>query len=140
MKSYDSLYGIIPPHITLAFPFKDDISNEDLVLKLSDILKNVNPFFVNFKGISFSDDDYIFLNCIKGNDELVFLHDNIYKYILPNHKSNKYTYVPHITLGKSTDHNLFVDFNYEFTCLIDEVSVELIGENEESIILSRLFL
>ena len=29
-KKYDELYSIIPPHITLAFPFNDDISNDEL--------------------------------------------------------------------------------------------------------------
>ena len=28
-KKYDELYKIIPPHITLVFPFKNEISNED---------------------------------------------------------------------------------------------------------------
>ena len=37
-NKYDRLSDLVAPHITLAFPFKDEISNEDLVSKLSAIL------------------------------------------------------------------------------------------------------
>ena len=38
-NKYDRLSNLVAPHITLAFPFKDEISNEDLISKLSALLK-----------------------------------------------------------------------------------------------------
>ena len=38
-NNYDRLSNLVAPHITLAFPFKDEISNEDLISKLSALLK-----------------------------------------------------------------------------------------------------
>ena len=32
-KKYDELYDVIMPHITLAFPFKKDISNEEATVE-----------------------------------------------------------------------------------------------------------
>ena len=41
-NKYDPLANLIAPHITLVFPFSDDISNEDLISKLTSLLKILN--------------------------------------------------------------------------------------------------
>ena len=65
-EKYDRLYMLVPPHITLVFPFTDDISNEDLYIKLKELIKDTKKFNVKFKGLSLSDDNFIFLNCPSG--------------------------------------------------------------------------
>ena len=139
-QKYDKLATIVPPHITLAFPFKDEITNEELIAKLSNILKDFSPFNATFKGISLSNDNYIFLNCIKGNNEIIKLHDEIYDKILPKHLNKSINYIPHITLGQIDNLNKIQNFNYEFNTLINEIVIELIGENEESIIIKKIKL
>ena len=47
-KEYDELYEVIMPHITLAFPFKKDISNEQLKKELLNITKNIKPFKIKW--------------------------------------------------------------------------------------------
>ena len=47
---------------------------------------------------------------------------------------------PHITLGQADSLEDFSDFNYEFTTVINKVSVVFIGENEESIIIKNIKL
>ena len=64
-KKYDRLYGLIKPHITLAFPFQDNISDNLLRENIEEILNNTKSFKVIFKGVSLSEDNYIFFNCIK---------------------------------------------------------------------------
>lgn len=137
---YDRLANLVSPHITLVFPFSDEISDTELIEKLSGLLKEFSPFRVSFSGVSLSDDNYIFLNCVEGSDDIVRLHDEIYAKILPSHLNKFRRYVPHITLGQASDISEFRDFNDIFSCLIDMVSVELIGENEESIILGDIRL
>ena len=139
-NKYDRLANLIAPHITLAFPFSDDMSNEELIAKLSNLLKNYEPFSIIFKGVSLSDDNYIFLNCVKGSQEIVQLHDEIYKKILPTHFKKHTKYIPHITLGQSNNIEEFSTFTYEFKTIVDEVSIELIGEHEESIIIKNIKL
>ena len=51
-NKYDRLSSLVAPHITLAFPFKDEMSNEELISKLSELLKDYAPFQATFKGIS----------------------------------------------------------------------------------------
>lgn len=139
-KKYDRLSNLVAPHITLAFPFNDKISNEDLISKLSALLKKYSHFKVTFKGISLSDDNYILLNCVKGNHEILKLHDDIYEKIIPSHFKKSIKYIPHITLGQADNLKDFSNFNYEFTTIINEVSIEFIGINEESIIIKNIKL
>ena len=138
-KNNDKLYGIIPPHITIVFPFFDDISNEELIYKLKEILNSYNSFNVVFKGISLSNDNYIFLNCDIGKEILSNMHDEIYEKILPKHLKN-IKYVPHITLGQSNTIDFLKDFNKEFSCKIDKILVEEIGLNDESNIICEINL
>lgn len=139
-NKFDTLATLVPPHITLAFPFSDDMSDDELVEKLSDLLKYYNPFGVTFKGLSLSNDNYIFLNCIKGNEKIIQLHNEIYKKIIPTHFKKSIEYIPHITLGQSNSIEELNYFNYEFSTIIDEISIELIGEHEESIIIRNIKL
>lgn len=139
-NKYDRLANLVSPHITLAFPFKDEMNNEDLIAKLSVLLKNYSPFEVSFKGVSLSNDNYLLLNCIKGNSILIDLYDEIYKNIIPSHYKKAIKYIPHITLGEANDLKDFSSFDYEFTTIINEVSIEFIGEHEESIIIKNIKL
>lgn len=154
-NKYDPLANLIAPHITLAFPFSDDISNKELISKLNSLLKNFKPFTINFKGVSLSHDNYIFLNCVKGSQEIIQLHDEIYNKILPNHLNKSIKYIPHITLGQSSSiekqnsstcefESIVIEglnsFTYEFESIVDDVSIELIGKNEESILIKTINL
>ena len=137
---YDRLAKIVEPHITLAFPFKDEMSNEELLLKLTELFKKYSKFKVVFAGISISDDNYIFLNCIEGEEIIYKLHNEIYEKIIPRHYKKAINYIPHITLGQSTDIEELKEFNYIFTTIVDEISVEYIGDNEESIVIGSIKL
>ena len=139
-NKYDRLFNLVEPHITLAFPFKNEMSNEELILKLSELLKAYAPFQVTFKGISISDDNYIFLKCAEGEEVIYKLHDEIYEKIIPTHFKKEINYIPHITLGQAESIEEFKDFNHGFTTVVDEISIELIGKNEESIIIESIKL
>lgn len=139
-NKYDRLSNLVEPHITLAFPFKDKMSNEELIAKLSELLKEYSPFKVTFKGIYISDDKYIFLNCIEGIETIYKLHDEIYEKIIPTHCKKELKYIPHITLGQSASIEECENFKHKFTTVVDEVSIEFIGDNEESIIIKNIKL
>lgn len=64
----------------------------------------------------------------------------IYIKIIPNHLKKSIKYIPHITLRQADNLNDFADFNYEFTTIIDEILIELIGDHEESIIIKNIKL
>lgn len=141
-KDCDDLYNCINPHITIAFPFLDNISDIELVEKVKDIVKNEKVFNIEFSGISYSADDYIFLNCIKGVEEIKRLHDLIYSKILKDHLSDR-KYIPHITLGQTyncPNYTKINNFDDIFECEIDTIYIEKIGINQESIIIDKICL
>lgn len=138
-NKYDLLAKLVPPHITIVFPFTDDITNDELISKLTNLVKSFSPFKVIFKGLSLSDDNYIFLNCIKGNTEIIQLHDEIYAQILPTHLKKSIKYIPHITLGRANSLD-GIELEEEFETIVNEITIELIGENEESILIKNIKL
>lgn len=136
-KKYDELYSIIPPHITLAFPFKSDISNKELKEKLQNILIKAKPFKLTCSGISLKEDEnintfYIFLNITEGTETLKCLHKQIYNQVL--NKNEIIDYIPHLTLGNTKNKNEKINLNSVFSTTIDSIVIESIVENEESII------
>ena len=143
-KDCDNLYGKIRPHITILFPLDDNISDIEFIKIIKTSLKDFPKFTVKFNGTSISDDNYIFLNCIEGNKEIIKMHDLLYKTYFTKHLKD-IKYIPHITLGQIKNCN---NTNIEeikmmtnvFECIIDEVSIERIGENDESIILDIIKL
>ncbi|MBP3595937.1 MAG: 2'-5' RNA ligase family protein [Clostridia bacterium] len=138
-EKYDELFDKIGPHITLAFPFKREISSEQLKKQLLYIAKDFKPFKVKCKGISLRKDErvntyYIFLNIVEGKEIINEINYKIYKNILNNIDIKKYNYEPHITLGNTNNLNEKIELNEEFETIINSIVVERIGDNEESII------
>ncbi len=149
-KRYDPVVNKVAPHITLVFPFKSNI--ESLIIK-QHIEKKVNdimPFEVELQGITGEQENYLFLNVIKGNEELTQLHNKLYTGILEEFKpeflkSTKFK--PHLTVGKLSSNAKFKKalkdiegFNEVFKMLVKKITVEIIGENQESIIESEIEL
>ena len=110
--------------------------------KLNEIASDFKPFTIKLKGISIRFDNrvkvyYIFLNFIQGEDTIIDIHKRIYNDILQNELP--FDYMPHITLGCTKE---IIDLNLEeeFETVVDQLSVELIGENEESNIIIQVKL
>ena len=136
-KKFDELYDLIPPHITIAFPFNSEISNEELKRMLEKSLIDVKPFKIKCKGVSIKKDKkvntfYIFLNILYSADIIKEINQKIYKDVL--NKDILTDYVPHITLGNIDIDKTIIKLDDEFETVVDNIVVESIGKNEESII------
>lgn len=139
-KKYDPLYNLVSPHITLAFPFKSNMSNVILSQKLEECLKDTVSFSLVLQGISKHKDtygNYIFLNIKKGSQEIMKIHNDLYLNIFGEKYSKPF--IPHMTIGNldSVDkmeqaYESVKDMDIRFTTIIEKVSVEMIGNNGES--------
>lgn len=134
---YDELASIIPPHITLAFPFNLPISNKELKEQLEQILSRYGKIDIACKRISFSKDQrinkyYIFLNIIEGIETINNIHNDIYEKVLKIPRPSNY--IPHITLGTIDEIDANIDLKETFETIVDNIIVESIGENEEPIV------
>ncbi|MEG1003292.1 MAG: 2'-5' RNA ligase family protein [Clostridium sp.] len=143
-KKYDPLADLVRPHITLVFPFDSELTNYDLNLYLEECLRGIKQFKVELQGFSKQEDKYgkyLFLNIVQGMDEIKGIHDVLYKDKLKEFEAGQ-DYVPHMTVGKVYSMELLDKalgdvnkYSDKFSTVVRKISVEMIGEHEESIII-----
>lgn len=142
-NKYDPLAKLVRPHITLVFPFKSQISNEELIQILNTRLMSIKSFELKLGGISKQEDalgNHLFLDVLQGMEELCYIHKILYDNELKEFDLGL-PYLPHMTIGKLPTaqllENAFNDIksmDNTFRTIVNKVSVEMIGDNEESII------
>ncbi len=142
-RKYDPLAELVRPHITLVFPFESSMSNEELSEILDMRLKDVKSFEVILSGFSMQKNsfgNYILLNVQKGIETLKYINQELYSNEF-NKFDKRIEYVPHMTVGKlptvemlNTAFKRLESVSDTFRTIVNKISVEVIGENEESII------
>jgi 2'-5' RNA ligase len=143
-KKYDPLADVLLPHITLVFPFDSTLNNNELTLYLEECLRDIHPFKVELNGFSKQQNkfgNYLMIDVVKGIDVIKIIHDRLYRDQLKPFEPD-YDYVPHMTVGRVSSMELLdkafaeVDgCNYKFRTEVNKITVEMIGEHEESIII-----
>lgn len=144
---YDPLYELVPPHITLVFPFESEMSNDTLRSILERKLEGVHSFPLCLQGIRKQEDkfgNYLFLDVKEGKEQIAMIHNLLYANELHEFDLG-YDYVPHMTVGKLESSEKLTDAYAEilemkdtFITVAGSVCVEMIGENEESIIIMEM--
>ncbi|MBM7692159.1 2'-5' RNA ligase [Peribacillus deserti] len=91
------------------------------------------------RDVTGSENGYLFLNVKKGNDEIIEMHDQLYRGILKSILFREVTYIPHMTVGrlknKQDFHNALIGaekFHFEFSTIVNEITVEIIDQNQKS--------
>ena len=146
-EKFDPLSSNVKPHITLVFPFESNISKIDLQNALVSSLEGIKCFNLKLEKIIKIDNNlgmYLFLGVKDGTENIKELQNKLYNGILKDYKPKwlkEGEFMPHMTIGSFTDKT---DLNnaYEGVCsikdsfytLVEKVSVEIIDENEDSII------
>ncbi len=142
-KKYDPLAHLVRPHITLVFPFESSMSNDELAEILEERLRFIKPFVLELGGISMQEDtfgNYLFLDVVKGGEEINRIHRILYDNEFKEFDFG-YPYCPHLTLGKLPSSKDLIDAydaikneRHQFVTVVHKISVEMIGDREESII------
>lgn len=143
-EKYDPLARLVRPHITIVFPFENKMSNNDIAEILADRLEMIHPFELVLNGISKQEDrfgNYLFLNVKEGSAEICAIHNILYDNEFCEHDL-RLGYKPHMTVGKlptaealNVAYEKVKEINRDFKTVVNKISVEMIGENEESIII-----
>lgn len=143
-KQYDPLAELVQPHITLVFPFDSQIRNEELMHILNKRMQGIKPFELKLGSISKQEDpfgNYLFLDVLQGAEELGYIHQILYDNEFKEFNIGL-QYIPHMTIGKLPTiellNNAFNDIKSiddTFSTIVKKISVEMIGDNEESIII-----
>lgn len=146
-KKYDPLSEHVGPHITLVFTFESELKSEVIKSHLENVLNKLESFQLSMTKIEKINNDlgkYLFLLIDEGVEEIKQLSSQLYTGILTPYKPEwltDETFLPHMTLGQfSTDDALELayediqEIHEEFKSVIRKVSVEIIADNEDSII------
>lgn len=138
---HDPLFGLIPPHITIVFPFEGNISNDELKSHISNLAKGIGTIEIKFASGVTSIGDYLFLEIEQGKEQIEKLHDKLYTGPLLRFLKRDIPYIPHVTVGRESSPELATEiakeipsFHEKLNCVINRISVERIGENGKSII------
>ncbi|MBM7834893.1 2'-5' RNA ligase family protein [Clostridium sardiniense] len=146
-ERYDPLAKHVRPHITLVFTFESNLTSIELKKHLKKVLSGTRCFRLTLQEIIKIDNAlgmYLFLDIKQGNKEIKKLNEKLYTGILEAYKPewlNEKTFMPHMTIGSFTSreslNKAFKDsesIKKSFETIVDKVSVEIIDENEDSII------
>jgi len=150
---YDPLANNVSPHITLVFTFESSLTSTEIKEHLLEVLEGTRRFTLTLQEIVNIDNPlgkYLFLDIKQGNDQIKELSKKIYTGILQNYKPawlSEKTFMPHMTIGSFTSkEDLNVAFRdtelvkENFTTTVDKISIEIIDENEDSIIEAEVAL
>ena len=138
-NQYDPLASKIAPHITLVFPFESEISSKVLRQYIKTSLQGFKAFNLSMQQISHEAENYLFLNLIKGREDIMKIHNLLYSGLLVRFLSKKHIYQPHLTVGHFKDSDaakIAMDklkhFNYKFETKVDRITTEIILEDLSS--------
>jgi 2'-5' RNA ligase len=99
-RAYDPLAFVVPPHITLVFPFSSDLTTAALAAHVTTAVAGIAPFPIELRGVTGDADEHLFLTVKRGNDDIIALHDRLYTGPLAPFRSLRHTFVPHLTVGR----------------------------------------
>jgi len=102
----DPLASAVAPHLTLVFPFEDPLSDGALRDHVRGAVSGIRRFGITLCGITAHENEYLFLNVKRGNDELIRLRDALHAGPLAAHRLRTVTFVPHLTVGRVASRDL----------------------------------
>ena len=132
---HDPLFKLIPPHITLVFPFESAILSQVLYEHIRGALEDIKPFIIELQDFTGTLDQYIFLNVKKGNDQIIELHDRLYSGLLSTYQNFRFSFHPHLTIGRYNDEKMLMVAlskmnlrKIHFKTLISKIYITIINE------------
>ncbi|MFD1066021.1 YjcG family protein [Oceanobacillus locisalsi] len=108
-KRYDPRYSLIPPHITLKYPFETGPEEVDEVVQtLHHIAESVDPFYIHINKVSTFEPvtNTIYLK-IEPVEQLKALNEQLQQGVFENNQTH--SFVPHITIAQDLEHDEFSD-------------------------------
>ncbi|SDX44158.1 YjcG family protein [Salimicrobium album] len=109
-KRYDSHYALVPPHITLKYPFESDDEEIErtIIPALDEIAKKTRPIDIEVKKVgSFKPAANVLYLKIEPNEDLHRLSEKMHEGALEGER--EHTFVPHITIAQSLSDDEFSD-------------------------------
>ncbi|MBR8838315.1 MAG: 2'-5' RNA ligase family protein [Stigonema ocellatum SAG 48.90 = DSM 106950] len=148
-KEYDPLVNWIDPHITVVFPIKGVLDDEQrLIDHIETVLRAWKPFSIHLQGLEHSFDNYLYLTLQEGNTDVIKLHDEMYTAMLRRYRRDDILFIPHVTLGVfHQDAHKYTQaleqakkFNLSYHCVLDRLHLLKFLSYDSPISLSKELL
>jgi 2'-5' RNA ligase len=98
-RRFDPLDGLLPPHVTLVFPFAEPGIEGVLRHHVEEAIAGLEPFDITLERPTRADDNYIVMELSEGAGRFSMVHDRLYSGLLAGHLSTRHAYRPHVTIG-----------------------------------------
>lgn len=135
---FDPLFGLIPPHVTLVFPFE---AKEGAVRAAMDKARGVilqfSCFELELRQVAWRG-EYLMLLPERGGEVVRALHDALYADAFAPWYAPEFPYEPHVTLGRGNFAFARESLGRRFACMVRQVVLERIGRNGRSEIMERI--
>ncbi|MFM2483797.1 2'-5' RNA ligase family protein [Celerinatantimonas yamalensis] len=134
-RDYDSLYGKIPAHVTLVFPFLSELDEGLVVSHIREVLACEKQFSFTLGFTLFNDNGTCYIPIEKGANHITSLNSRLYSGCLSSYRSLEYEFVPHVTIARSVspDKIIHVESRAESVFgtnfVVKEVVLENIGKD-----------
>jgi 2'-5' RNA ligase len=145
-REFDPAYEKVKPHITLVFPFSSVFTSMQVRDAVVSCMAGISPFCLTLSDVIVKG-SFLFLLPVEGKDIVIkmfrSLYNGLFSPYIP-HILLQEEFIPHMTIGTCTEESAQVRLAAarsmlgKYTAFIDTVSVEIIGDNSQSIIESEI--
>ncbi|TAG82787.1 MAG: 2'-5' RNA ligase family protein [Burkholderiales bacterium] len=104
---YDPLGNVMPPHLTLVFPFHSRLTLDQLTAHIQKVVRAWPAFPVVMNGVWSAQNEFVGIGAQVGKDALAEMHDRLYRGPLAEFLRPEFDYEPHITLARAVQPNQF---------------------------------
>lgn len=98
-RTYDPTLTVVGPHVTVLFPVPETVGEAKLLSHLEAVCTRWSSFEIQLGGFHRSDDHWLFLTLLQGEEDVRSLYREVYTDILEEYRRDDIEFVPHIGLG-----------------------------------------
>jgi 2'-5' RNA ligase len=99
-REFDPLAAMLPAHVTLVFPFAEELTPAALRDHIATATTGLGAFDIGLGQPVVTADGYLWLTVTEGRAAVTELHDRLYAGRLAAHRSVTHAYDPHVTIGR----------------------------------------
>jgi 2'-5' RNA ligase len=101
-REFDPLAVMLPAHVTLVFPFAEELTPAALRDHVATATTGLGVFDIGLGQPVATADGYLWLTVTEGRAAITELHDRLYVGRLAVYRSVPHAYDPHLTIGRRT--------------------------------------
>jgi 2'-5' RNA ligase len=106
-SQHDPLGNVMPPHVTVVFPFHSRLTLDQLTAHVQKVVRAWPAFPVVMNGVWTAQNEFVGIGAQVGKDALIEMHDRLYRGPLAEFLRPEFEYEPHITLARAVQPNQF---------------------------------